>query len=194
MIGCIRDRVTSYYVGPAKFTNPLPFALTRRGDTDPGQYVLVLAAGSYIPGARYLAILNSTSPAELSQDGRPLLWVVPEVEMTPSQMPGSTLDELLAITYQSPPLRLTGGMRLDARAARGRALQAELLLKEDELLRVCCHCGSLENGNWVISDQFERSCAGGACSQDLIVAREPPMNAERASELYPELSRLCPPW
>ncbi|EIN08876.1 hypothetical protein PUNSTDRAFT_52343 [Punctularia strigosozonata HHB-11173 SS5] len=77
--------------------------------------------------------------------------------MTPSRVPGGTLDALLAINYKRPPLRLTGGMRLDARAPGGRALQAEVLLEEDALLRVCCYCGCVERANH--STQFER-CGG----------------------------------
>ncbi|EIN08871.1 hypothetical protein PUNSTDRAFT_52337 [Punctularia strigosozonata HHB-11173 SS5] len=162
MEGYIRDRIATYSVGT--FTIVIPFAVARKADTDLAQYALVTATGPDVPAVRYLTTLNSTSPAELSPDGKPVLWVVPDVEPTQSQAPGSTLDALLAQPWENPPLQLMGGTRSDAGTSYGRALQAELLLEEDALLRVCCYCGSMENANWPLSDRYERCDGSGYTS------------------------------
>ncbi|EIN08880.1 hypothetical protein PUNSTDRAFT_134054 [Punctularia strigosozonata HHB-11173 SS5] len=161
MVFGIGDRIEAYYHGEGNLVNPVipgfPFALARKSHIDSAQYMFVSTWGSDLFDVCYITTLNSTARAEVSQDGKPLLWVVPDVEMTPSQVPGSTLDALINIDYKRPPLRLTGGMRLDPRAAEGRALQAEVLLDEDALLRVCCYCGRVERANH--ADHFER-CGG----------------------------------
>ncbi|EIN08879.1 hypothetical protein PUNSTDRAFT_143573, partial [Punctularia strigosozonata HHB-11173 SS5] len=189
MVRCIGDRIEAYYHAEGNLINPVltgfPFALARKSHIDPFQYVLVSTWGPSAFEVCYVTTLNSTSPAELSPHGKPLLWVVPDIEMTPSRVPGGTLDALLAINYKRPPLRLTGGMRLDARAPGGRALQAEVLLEEDALLRVCCYCGCVERANH--STQFER-CGGRGYNSlywCLESATSLPFNSTSPAELSP---------
>ncbi|EIN08901.1 hypothetical protein PUNSTDRAFT_143588 [Punctularia strigosozonata HHB-11173 SS5] len=159
----IRGYIATYSPGTL-FTNVFPFALARRADVNPAQYALVTTTGPDLPAVRYIATLNDSSSvgaASYSEEDRPLLWIEPDVEATRSQVPGSTLDVLL--NEENPPFRLTGRTRRNGRDDVIR--EVELILNEDMLLRVCCYCGSLENGYWPLSDRMEKYRGDGYLSR-----------------------------
>lgn len=102
-----------------------------------GRYAVVFAKGNGMLESRRFSALHAEDAAELSADGRPLIWFDAAIDRDPRNLgpPGGTLAALLAAT--PPVIRLTG-------RTRGETREVEILLAEDELARVCGSCWAVE--------------------------------------------------
>lgn len=145
--------VFQVFDSPHLVAGQLDFGIARASNANANHYLLIWAKGNGQLASRVFTELNvSTGSSEadvpqLSADGYPLIWFDSSIDRDPRNLApaGGTLAALLAA--RPPVLRLTGRKRLMSAPEGGEreAQEAEILLKEDELARVCSYCGLLES-------------------------------------------------
>lgn len=136
----------------------LDFALTRAGDNNPNHFEVALAKGYgflYDRSARRYSELNYSTPPgragipELSEHGFPLIWFDARLDRQVGVPEDSPSGMLAALLKADPPvIRLTGRTKKmhcsGVYAGAREASEVEVLLKEDDLARICSYCGVLE--------------------------------------------------
>ncbi|KZT68258.1 hypothetical protein DAEQUDRAFT_812227 [Daedalea quercina L-15889] len=153
-----------HFSSPAFANGHISFALARKDDVNPNQYMLVLARGYGMAETRRGATLNATTSSgvgdapSLSSSGHPLIWFDADWEHEagdPDFPEGGLLNALLAA--EPPVVRTTGRTRpmMSKRSEERVAQEVEILLGEDELAHVCCYCGEpelLDVDRWKLSN------------------------------------------
>lgn len=141
---------------------PIPYALARKDDSNPNQFMVVYTQSYGFVEGRDVGILNrstsSTDTYRLTPDGHPLIWFNSDIDDYEYMTDAGMLNALLEA---DPPIaRRTGETRTlqTADGAKCMEPEVEILVDEGELARVCCYCGALERVEYC---RYER-CGGDA--------------------------------
>ncbi|KAH9832339.1 uncharacterized protein C8Q71DRAFT_714513 [Rhodofomes roseus] len=128
----------------------LHFAIARKDHINRSQYMLVCARPYGMAYDQRIVTLNESTSADeapilCGPSGHPLIWFdCPDDLGTSQRVPGGLLYALLEA--RPTVLRLTGRTRKVFTDAGGLhpVREVEILLREEELARMCCYCGQPE--------------------------------------------------